>query len=127
VSVALRRVDGVTAVSVTLGEGHAKVTLKPGNTVTLADVRRVIERNGFTPRSATVVAEAEEIAGEAQPKLRISGTTEAFLVSPASAETVRADLRNQSGKRVIVEGVVPPAKDYPSGVMELKSVKPTGK
>jgi hypothetical protein len=53
VSVALQSVDGVTAVNVTPEGSRAKLALKPGNTVTLAELRRLIERNGFTSQSTT--------------------------------------------------------------------------
>lgn len=127
-SVALQKVDGVTAVSVTLKDGRAKLTLEPGNTVTLSELRRVIERNGFTPQSATVIAEAEEIRSAAgQSQIKVSGSNETFLVAPTTTENVRAELKKHTGKRVVVEGVVPAAKDNSSGAMELKDVKPIEK
>ena len=116
-----------TAVKVTLNEGRATLTLKPGNKVTLAELRRVIERNGFTPQEATVVAEAEEIRSAAGPsQIKMSGSNEIFLVAPTTTETVRAELTKQAGQRVVLEGIVRAAKDNPTGAMELKDVKPIG-
>lgn len=126
--VALEKVDGVTTVNVTLKEGRAKLTLRPGNTVTLAEIRRVIERNGFTPQAAAVLAEAEEIHNAAgQSQIKISGSNETFVVAQATTVDVRAELKKQTGKRIIVEGVVPAPKNNPTPSIEIKTVKPTGK
>ena len=93
-SVALRKIDGVTEVKVTLKEGRAKVTLQPGNTVTLAALRRAVERNGFTPKEARVTMEAEVIQDGARGlTVRVTGTSETFAVGPATAETVKVELR----------------------------------
>ena len=127
-SVAIQKIDGVTSVNVTLKAGLAKITLKPGNTVTLSDVRRVIERNGFTPRGAAVVAEAEEIrnaSGQAHIKVTRSGET--FLVAPATSDTIRGELKRQTGRRIVIEGVIPAPKENPTGAIELKDVKPSGR
>jgi len=126
VSVALQKVEGVTAVNVTLKEGRATLTLKPGNTVTLSELRRVIERNGFTPQGAAVVAEAEEIRSDArQFQVRVTGANEVFTISPTTKDAVRSDLQRYGGRKVVIEGVVPPQKTA-SGTMELKSVKQAG-
>lgn len=127
-SVSLQKIEGVDTVSVTLNKGQASVVLKPGNKVTLADVRHVIERNGFTPKAAIIVAEADVVTGPGdQPQVRVTGTNEAFPVSPATADTLRSDLKKQVGKRVIIEGVVPPAKENPAGTIDVKVVKPVGR
>ena len=123
----MQKVDGVTAAKVTLKDGHARLTLKPGNTVTLAEIRRLVERSGFTPQGATVVAEVEEVAAAAQPTLRISGTTETFPLSASTSERVRTDLQKQAGKRVLVDAVVPAAKDNPAGAIVVQGIKPTRK
>ena len=127
-SVALQKIDGIDTVKVTLNDGKATVTLKPLNTVTLAHVRSVIEKNGFTPKAATVVAETDVIAGPGgQPQLRVSGTNETFPVSSATTDAVRTDLRKQVGTRVLVQGIVPPLKENPAGPMDVKDVKPVAR
>lgn len=124
-SVALQKIDGVDTVKVTLNDGKASVTLKPLNKVTLAQVRSVIEKNGFTPKAAAVVAETEVIAGPGdQPQLRVSGTNETFPVASGTSDAVRADLKKQIGHRVLVQGTVPPLKENPAGPMDVKAVKP---
>lgn len=124
-SVALQKIDGVDTVKVTLNDGKATVTLKPLNKVTLAQVRIVIEKNGFTPKTATVSAEAEVVAGPSgQPQLRLSGTNETFSVSSGTGDTVRTDLKKHVGTRVLVQGTVAPLKENPTGMIEVKDVRP---
>lgn len=124
-SVSLQKIEGVETVSVTLNKGQASVVLKPGNKVTLAAVRRLIERNGFTPKAASVVAKADVVSGPGgQPQVRVTGTNEVFAVSAATADSLRSDLKKQIGQRVIIEGIMPPAKENPAGAMEVKTVKP---
>ena len=125
-SVALQKIDGVDTVKVTLNDGKATLTLKPLNKVTLAQVRSVIEKNGFTPKAAAVVAETEVIAGPGgEPQLRVSGTNETFPVASVTAESVRTELKKQVGKRVVVQGIVPPLRENPAGPMDVKDVKPS--
>jgi len=107
-----------------LNKGLAHVTLKPGNKVTLAELRRVIERNGFTPQAASIVAEAEGVAGvNGQPHIRVSGTNETFPIAATTPAPVKSELTRLAGKRLIVEGVVPAAKENPAGAIEIKEVK----
>jgi len=56
VSVAVRKLDGVESVKLSLEEGSADIKLKPGNTISLGQLRRLIRDNGFTPRDAEVTA-----------------------------------------------------------------------
>lgn len=123
-SVALEKIDGVASVTVTLNKGEALVTLKPGNTVTLAAVRKVIEKNGFTPRSAAVVVEADAVAGKDASAIRVTGTNETLPVAAKTSDKVRSDLKTRSGKPFIVEGVVAAPKDDPTGSIEIKELKP---
>ena len=113
---------------VTLKEGQARLTLKPGNKVTLAELRKVVERNGFTPRGAAVIAASEEVmpANGATPHIRVTAANETFPVSPTTSGAVRAELKTLAGKPFMVEGVIPAAKDNPTGAIEIKAVKPIG-
>ena len=127
-SVALQKIDGIDTVKVTLNDGKATLTLKPRNKVTLAQLRGVIEKKGFTPKSAAVVAEADVIAGPGgQPQLRVSGTAETFPVSSGTPDALRMELAQQLGKRVLVQGVVPPMKENPAGPMDVTDVKPVSR
>lgn len=124
----MQKVDGVDTVVVTLKEGHARLTLKPGNKVTLNELRKLIERNGFTPRGATVTAEAEEVtSANGATQIRVTAANETFPIASATSDAARAELKQQAGKSFIVEGVIPAAKDNPTGAVEIKAVKPIAK
>lgn len=51
----LKKIQDIKDVSVSLNEGYAEVTLKPGNSVTMDKIRQVIREGGFTPKDATVL------------------------------------------------------------------------
>ena len=123
-SVALEKIDGVASVTVTLNDGRARLTLKPGNKVTLAEVRKVIEKNGFTPRAAAIVAEAEAVAGNDGTAIRVTGTNETFPIAGKTVDKVRSDLKTRSGTPFIVEGIVAAPKDDPRGSIEVRELTP---
>ena len=126
-SVGLQKVNGVATATVELKQGRATLTLKPGNHVTLAELRRVIERNGFTFQGAAVVAEAEVVPRDAGgSEIKITGTNETFPVSRTTNEAASAELKKYAGKKVFVDAVIPSPKLNPSGAMEIKHVKPLG-
>ncbi len=53
--VAVRSIEGVETVEVSLNQGVAVIRLVPDNQVTIERIRQAIRRNGFTPRAADVV------------------------------------------------------------------------
>jgi len=52
VRVAVRKLDGVRSVTVSLNDGYADILLTSQNTVTVERIREAIRRNGFSPREA---------------------------------------------------------------------------
>jgi len=77
----MKKVPAVAAVRVSLNEGLTILDLKPGNTMTLAELRRIIKNNGFVSKEAIVIAR-----GAAAPDNRsfaVSGTNEQLQVSSA--------------------------------------------
>lgn len=105
--VTLERLPGVESADVRLNEGRAIVRLAPGNAITMADIRRIVTRNGFTPQQAVVDAQADVVAAGARLQLRISGTNDVYDVA-AQPEAVQQQLKNSDGHRVLIGGVVPP-------------------
>ena len=65
--VAVRKLDGVRSVTVSLNDGYADILLASQNTVTVERIREAIRRNGFSPREAlvrvsgTVVRQGEQL------------------------------------------------------------------
>ena len=55
VSVAVKKIDGVESVEVTLNRGHAEIKLKPGNRVRIEQIWEAVRKQGLTPKEARVV------------------------------------------------------------------------
>lgn len=63
--VAVEKIEGVESVEVSLNEGRVLVTLAPENSVTVARLREVVRRQGFSPREATLTMSARiEVRGD---------------------------------------------------------------
>ena len=69
----MRKVEGVENVTVSLKDGLTILELKPGNGVTLENLRRIIKNNGFVSRDAIIVAKGN-VAGA--NGFEVSGTSE---------------------------------------------------
>ena len=54
----MKKIPAVTQVRVSLSDGLTTLDLKPGNTTTLAELRRVIKRNGFVSKEVAAIATA---------------------------------------------------------------------
>jgi copper chaperone CopZ len=62
---AVGKVDGVESLELSPGRGVAIIRLKPENTVTLKELRRVIKSVGYEPRAADITATGRIVAGAA--------------------------------------------------------------
>jgi hypothetical protein len=103
--VALEKVDGIESVSVTLKRGVAHITLAKGNTVTMAQLRRIIKEAGYTSRDATVTAVGTVRAGGSGLTLTVAGTREVFDVSGEGQSL--ADVERGVDRLVEVSGIIP--------------------
>jgi copper chaperone CopZ len=56
VRVAVQKLDGVESADVSLAKASADIRLKPGNRVTLAQLRQIIRKNGYPTKDAQVEA-----------------------------------------------------------------------
>lgn len=54
--VAVRKLDGVESVDVSLERASVTIGLRPGNRITLPQLRQIIRNNGFSAKDATVTA-----------------------------------------------------------------------
>jgi hypothetical protein len=91
----MKKVTAVDNVRVSLKDGLTVLDLKPGNAVTLADLRQVIKNNGFVSKEATVVARGQADAADPLTFV-VSGTNERLtLSSPAhkSGEAWQCNVR----------------------------------
>jgi copper chaperone CopZ len=104
VRVAVKGVNGVDSVQVSLNRGMATIELKDGNTVTMKQLRDAIAKNGFTTRQSEVVALGQLSSKDGKLLLRVTGSEENYELAPASGAGVDQSL---VGKMVSVAGTVP--------------------
>ena len=55
----MQKLDGVESVEVSLNEGRVRVQFAPETSVTIAELRRTIRNQGFSPREAKLTVSAQ--------------------------------------------------------------------
>ena len=80
-SVAIKKVEGVEDVNVSLNEGHANIKLKPGNKVTVEQVREIVRKNGFTPKDTTAKVAGTIIERNRSPAMQVDGLNSVMLLA----------------------------------------------
>jgi copper chaperone CopZ len=97
VSVAVRKLEGVESVDVSLEKAAADIRLRPNNHLTLAQLRAAIKKNGYATRDAQVEARGKIVSVDGKPTLDLlNGET-----LPLAGETA-----GKAGDRVVdVTGV----------------------
>lgn len=119
--VALKNVQGVQDVNVSLSKGEADVSFAPGNTVRYEQLLRAIEKNGFVIKGAALDVVGMLASGPSGPELQTTGSSEHFKLAVGSGAQSLSP--NFVGKMVEVNGDVP---EVPKGkladVLEYKSV-----
>ena len=73
------------SVDVSLERASAAIGLRPGNRVTLPQLRQIIKNNGFTAREATVTVVGTLIERGGKPALSVTGTDIVWLLVPGSS------------------------------------------
>lgn len=107
----LRQLDGVSEVQVSLNEARGTITLRPGNTVTLMEIREVIRQGGFKPMAATVRVAGTLKGEDGRLVLRTESGHEYRLGVSGDAQGLDKRLRELSqGERVLVTAQVPAGK-----------------
>jgi copper chaperone CopZ len=111
VSVSIKKMEGVDSVQVSLNEGLARIQLKPGNKLRLAQLRERVADNGFTPKEARVAVLGEIISTNGRLQLKVTRADEIFdLFFAPKAPQTEDELKKHVGKTLLVEGVVAPPK-----------------
>jgi copper chaperone CopZ len=67
VSVAIKKLDGVDSVAVSLEKANADIRLKPGNTITLPQLRRIIRQAGYPTKDAHIEARGAVVERNGKP------------------------------------------------------------
>ena len=118
VNAGLKKVAGVESVDVSLNKGLATVKLKAGNTVRLQDLWKLIQSQGYTPKSTDVVLRGVVSGASAKPQLKISGSNEMIALTGAVAKA------GMPGSTVSLQGVMVPGKDLAAAVpLEVRGVQ----
>jgi hypothetical protein len=81
----MKKLPAVTDVRVSLNDGLTILDLKPGNTVTLAQLRQIIKHNGFVSKDAAVVARGA--LSSDQKTFIVSGTNEQLAAATPPRRT----------------------------------------
>lgn len=107
--VAVKKLDGVDSVAVSLNEGLAVVRLRPENRLTLEQVRTAIRANGFTPKGAEIRVRGRVIEENGSLALELPGQGLRYLlVDHPERAGLSAALKSAGlGKLVLIEGTVP--------------------
>lgn len=110
--VAVRKLEGVESVEVSLERGQASIRLRPGNRVTLQHLRQLVKNNGFSSREATVTVFGELLQDGADIVLSVAGLNVVLTVAPDAArpaayQRLRDRLAGGSQRAVTLDGIVP--------------------
>ena len=104
--VSLKAIAGVESVDVSLEKGLAVVKMKPRNTVSFKQLNEAISKNGFTMKDSVATVAGTVIEANGKTVLHVSGSNDVLtLISDGSA----LNAATESGKSVLVTGVVPEA------------------
>jgi len=88
VSVAIKKLDGVESVDVSLEKATADVRLGPGNTITLPQLRRIIRQSGYPTKDAHVEARGTLVERNGKPTLDLQNGSFLELAARPPADGV---------------------------------------
>ena len=83
-TVAMKKLEGVETVDISLNKSAAQLTLREGNRVTIDQLRTIIKRNGFTPKEAVVTTIAVPARKSGDVVLEVRGQASIMTVAPGS-------------------------------------------
>jgi len=72
----MQKTEGVASVHVNLEKGLTVLDLKPGNAITIEQLRRIIKNNGFVSKDIQVHAAGDATTIGGKPSVIVSGTGE---------------------------------------------------
>ena len=78
--VAVRKLPGVQSVDVSLERAVTEIRLTDGNTVTLAQLRKILKDGGFNSGAADVEVVGTLVQRDGAPTIAVANTTEAFRI-----------------------------------------------
>jgi hypothetical protein len=114
VSVAVKRLDGVESVELSLQRAMADIRLRDGNRITLEQIRQIVKDTGFTPKNAVVVAVGTPVQRQGKPAFNVSGIDSLLVI--AAERTPPALV-----KEAMAAGGSTPVASEIAGTVELKA------
>ena len=129
----MRKVDGVESVDVSLERASAAINLRPGNRVTLAQLRQIIKNNGFSAKEATVTVAGTLTERGGKPALTVTGTDVVWWIAPraandaAYADAMQRVKAHESGAVEAAGTVAAPTDPSQPEVLVLGALKSAGK
>lgn len=87
-SVSIKKLPGVESVHVFLKRGLVDIKLKPGNTIRIEQIRKAIENNAFTPKSANVVVVGKVVSQSGKLHFNVAGTNEMFPLATTAHKSM---------------------------------------
>jgi copper chaperone CopZ len=114
--VAIGKLPGVESVTVSLKRASADIRLRPGNAISIAQLRKLIKDNGFSTREIAVTAVGTLADRNGAPALIISGLDLAVPLArdakqPQAYDDAVARLKGKQRLSVEISGVMPVARD----------------
>ena len=120
IHVSMKGIEGVNTVDVDLNTGLVTIKLAPGNSASMRQFNRAVEKNGFTHKDADILVKGKLTGTASAPVLEVSGTSDRYTLSPMAANL---DIASLLGKTVTVGGVLPQApKGKISDTLRYKTI-----
>jgi hypothetical protein len=83
------KTPGISSADVSLEKGEADVVLKPGNSVTIPQLRQLLKRNGYPTKDARIIARGRlSLRGSRVVLDLLNGTPFDVAVDPKAASTI---------------------------------------
>lgn len=126
-SVALRKIEGVETVTVSLNEGVADIKLEPGNTLDPETIRKVVRDNGFTPKAAEVRVTGRVTRAGGKWTLAVTGLPVVYeLREHPDTNGKLAELEQITSTEVTLSGQLTESDDEPAPdaprILQFRSV-----
>jgi copper chaperone CopZ len=109
----LKKIKGVDSASFRTKDSVAVLELKPGNTVTLGEIRDAVKRMGYTPTGAKVAVRGEARKDGAKWILHVAGVDAEYPLDVSPEQEIR------QGAVTIVEGSL----TDPAGPIKVSTVR----
>lgn len=96
-SVAIKKLDGVESIDVSLEKASADIKLKPDNKITLAQIRRIIRSNGYPTKDAQIDAKGTFVERDGKPVFDLlNGSTLDLVEKPRGASAAAVEITGVS-------------------------------